>query len=64
MMNNLTIDDLPIEIFLKIIKLLPIHQLIVCKRVNKKCNLIISNETKFKFQRLAISDVWHFNKRW
>ena len=57
-------DDLPIEIFLKIIKLLPTNQLFLSKLVNRKWYSIISGETKFKFERLAVSDTWHFNRRW
>ena len=53
---------MPIEIFLQIIKLLPIKQLMVCKAVCKTWNSIISSE--FRFEKLVLSNTSHFNHRW
>lgn len=55
-------EDLPIEIFLEIIKLLPIQQLLACKRINKEWHSIISSE--FQFEKLVLSITSHFNRRW
>lgn len=52
----------PIEIFLKIIKLLPIKQLMICKAVNKTWHHIIASE--FRFKKLVLSTTSHFNRRW
>lgn len=55
-------EDLPIEMFLEILKLLPIQQLLTCKAVNKKWHSIISSE--FQFEKLVLSTTSHFNRRW
>lgn len=55
-------EDLPIEMFLEIIKLLPIQQLLTCKEVNKRWHSIISSE--FHSEKLVLSTTSHFNQRW
>lgn len=52
----------PIEIFLKILQLLPYQQLLIARRVNKTWHWIISSE--FQFEKLVLSSTSHFNRRW
>lgn len=58
-------DQLPVEIIVKILKLLPCHQLFRCKRVNKKLNTIINSfQSSFCFDKLILTETYHLNGRW
>lgn len=53
----------PIEIFLRILQMLPHQQLLIAKRVNKTWYSIITWE--FQFDQLALSGIRdHFQRRW
>lgn len=58
-------DKLPVEIYLLILKLLPVQQLIQCKRVNKQWySTVNSFQSALQVNTLIVSDSYHLNRKW
>lgn len=55
-------QGIPIEIFLKILPLLPHQQLLISKRVSRAWYAIISSE--FQFEHAVLTSVPHLGMRW